>query len=195
MKHPQPIFLGPKPPPPPKTKEPDCEDSAAQAEERMKRARSVAVEFDHQWNVDASHSIRKSTIIGAMVPLSNTHPLPTLLVTEESRATNEGSTYLRRTKTRGSQLGEGQAASPHEIRAACAILPVQSILNHNETSRRKHRKQAKERLSPAYWRPPPALRGKCMGYALGYPGSWAPPGNEPKSQWYTRDVMKKAAHS
>ncbi|KIK96035.1 hypothetical protein PAXRUDRAFT_139399 [Paxillus rubicundulus Ve08.2h10] len=178
MKHPQYISLVPKPPPPPKTKEPDCEDSAAQAEERMKRARSVAVEFDRQWNVYAPHA--------------NTLSLPTLLVIEESRAMKQHPAYLRQFKDQDSQLCSGPAPSPHEPRTSCVILPVQSALDRDETTRGKHRKRAKERPSPAYWRPPPALRGKCMGYALGYPGSWLPPGDEPKNQWYSRDVMKKA---
>jgi len=173
MKHPQRISLEPKASPPPKTKEPVCEDSIAQAEERMKRARSVAVEFDRQWNVSVPCSSRKPTIVEAKVPLANRplpHPLPTMLVTAESRATNDGPTHLRRTrKAQGSQLGEATAASPHEPRATCTILPVQSVLNRSGTfRRRRRRKQAKEMPLPTYWRPPPTLRGKCMGYALGH---------------------------
>ncbi|KAF8841250.1 hypothetical protein BDN67DRAFT_967448 [Paxillus ammoniavirescens] len=189
MKHPQCISLEPKPPPPPRTKEPDCEDNAAQAEERMKRARSVAVEFDRQWNIYSPHGARKVTIVEAKVPLVNTPPLPTLLVTEESRPMKQRLAYLRQFKGQDPQLG---SPSPHEPRTSRAILPVQSVLNRNETTRAKHRKRAKERPPPAYWRPPPALRGKCMGYALGYPGGWLPPGNEPNNQRYSRDVMRKA---
>jgi hypothetical protein len=51
--------------------------------------------------------------------------------------------------------------------------------------RRRSLAPAKERPSPQFWRPDPKWRGKCMGYAYGYPssldGSWK----------YKRDRMRK----
>ncbi|KAH7884618.1 hypothetical protein F5I97DRAFT_1890679, partial [Phlebopus sp. FC_14] len=49
VKDPQYISLEPKPAPVTRTREPDCEDDADQAEERMIRARSAAVEFPCRW--------------------------------------------------------------------------------------------------------------------------------------------------
>ena len=45
-------------------------------------------------------------------------------------------------------------------------------------------------IQAMFWRPPPGLDGKALGYAWGYAGSHPlQPGESPH---YTRDTMKKA---
>ncbi|KAH0833120.1 hypothetical protein J3R83DRAFT_12117, partial [Lanmaoa asiatica] len=122
------------------------------------------------------------------VPLAETslaRPLPPLLVTEEDRAKKT----VGQVKTRNVQASDCSTASPHEPRLSCVVLPVISALNHRDMPGKKRRKPMKERLPPAYWKPSPGMRGKCMGYALGYPSSWAP------NRLYVRDTMKRGVES
>ncbi|KIJ66733.1 hypothetical protein HYDPIDRAFT_26159 [Hydnomerulius pinastri MD-312] len=200
MKQPQYISLEPEAPPPPITREPECEDTITEAEERMKRAQSVAVELDCQWNIPDSilRSNQKSLVVEPKVLLAGTpvpEPLPAFLVVEQGRPVKSMIGYLRRIKVEDFHLDSPADASPHEPRATCPVLPVQSNTDRTKSPRRKHRKNAKERPPPAYWRPPPGARGKCMGYALGYPGSWASPAVDSSSRWYVRDTMTKAVHA
>jgi hypothetical protein len=62
-------------------------------------------------------------------------------------------------------------------------------------SRRQRRRQksvAKERPQPTFWRPDPAVRGKSLGYAFGYPGNWT--AYKSGSRGYERDTMRKGVH-
>ena len=123
--------------------------------------------------------------VGAKVPLTDVplgRPLPPMLVTEETRAGK----IARQVKTRGPLASESPTASPHEPRLSCAVLPVMSVTDQKETPGKK---RVRERPPPAYWRPSPDLRGKCMGYGMGYPSSWAP------DRPYVRDAMKRGVES
>jgi hypothetical protein len=136
------------------------------------------------YGLTAELSCPQPVTVGAKVPLTNTplaRPLPPLLVTEETRMT--------RVKPRGLRASECPAPSPHEPRLSCAVLPVMSATDQKETPGKKRRKPVRERPPPAYWRPSPDLRGKCMGYGMGYPSSWAP------GRLYVRDAMKRGVES
>ncbi|KIJ14226.1 hypothetical protein PAXINDRAFT_100211 [Paxillus involutus ATCC 200175] len=129
MKHPQCISLEPKPPPPPKTKEPDCEDSAAQAEERMKRARSVAIEFDRQWNVYPPHGARKVAIVEAKVKIRNLAQVRHLRHTSPGQAAlsylfNQSSTA---TKQRGRNIESGRKKGHHLLTGDRRLLCEESV--------------------------------------------------------------------
>ena len=135
-----------------------------------------------------SRPVSQLVTVGAKVPLTITplaRLLPPLLVTEEARAGNTA----RPVGTRGPRASDSPAASPHEPRLSCAVLPVMSVTDQRETLGKKRRKPVRERPPPAYWRPSPDLRGQCMGYALGYPSSWAP------DRPYVRDAMKGGVDS
>ncbi|KAG8213222.1 hypothetical protein J3R82DRAFT_11687 [Butyriboletus roseoflavus] len=185
MKYPQRISLDPKPHSSPVPRGPDCEDDEGQAETRRIRALSVALEPKGlteavvlTWQIN-----RKPVTIESKVTLANmpfARSLPPILVTEEARARET----VRRVRTGNPQASESPAASPHEPRPSCVVLPVISVPDHKKMSGKKRRKPAKERPPPAYWRPSPELQGKCMGYALGYPSNWAP------DRLYVRDAMK-----
>ncbi|KAF8440301.1 hypothetical protein L210DRAFT_3539198 [Boletus edulis BED1] len=173
MKQPQHISLDPKRPHLPVSRPPDCEDDETEAETRRIRSLSVAVEIERlgEAAVLTRQLDIKPVIVGAKVPLTET-------------------TRARRTfRRRGPQARQGFAASPHAPRPSCVVLPVTSVPNQRELSSKKYRKPVRERPPPAYWRPSPGLRGACLGYALGYPSSWAP------NQLYVPDTMKRGVES
>jgi hypothetical protein len=86
--------------------------------------------------------------------------------------------------------------SPHSLRATCTILPTEHLdgaQSHLEARAKSKRKRSYEPAPPAYWRPDSNQRGKCMGYALGYPGNWSVRyEGDPRKRWYVRDVMRNA---
>lgn len=185
-----------------RSREPDYEDDETRAGIRKIQSLSVAVELESLIAVSTrqldlkvvlidittclgsrlTRPFQKPVTVGAKVPLNNMSlagPLPPLLVIEEARRT------VRRVKDRGLQANGSFAASPHEPRLSCIVLPVISDPNRTGMSVKKRRQRVRERPSPAYWRPSPDLQGKCIGYALGYPSSWAP------DRPYVRDAMKR----
>lgn len=61
-----------------------------------------------------------------------------------------------------------------------------------KVEKRKRRVMLRQKppIQAMFWRPPPGLDGKALGYAWGYAGSHPlQPGESPH---YTRDTMKKA---
>ncbi|KAG1747050.1 uncharacterized protein EDB91DRAFT_1115975 [Suillus paluster] len=188
------ISIAPKPPPRPKTRPPDCEDNAIQADERMRRAQSVAVDFawlDLQSQKNFKPSVQdnqKAVHMRGNLP----DPHPAVMVTECLRHRT-----ARRQALRPSILSA--LDSPHSLRATCICLPTvlsQDSRPHHKTRAKAIKKRSYERPSPAYWRPASNQRGKCVGYALGYPGSWSVRyEGDPRKRWYVRDTMRKAAFS
>jgi hypothetical protein len=78
------------------------------------------------------------------------------------------------------------------------ILPIDLAGDTQSPRRVKSRRRRgntvpRERSQPAFWRPDPAIHGKSLGYALGYPGSWAP--YKPEQTRYQRDTMRKGVHA
>ncbi|OAX37616.1 hypothetical protein K503DRAFT_771316 [Rhizopogon vinicolor AM-OR11-026] len=188
------ISTVPKPPPPPKTRSPDYEDNPMRADERMIRAQSVAV--DSAW-VEAQSQRRFEPRIQddqklVRVRGSLPDPHPAVMVTECHRH------QTARTQTPTSS-SPGASNSPKSLRATCTILPIDHLGGsqlHHEARAKAKRKRSYERPPPAYWRPDSNQRGKCMGYALGYPGSWSVRyEGDPRKRWYVRDMMRKAAFS
>lgn len=194
---PRPISLQPKPPPRILTREPEWEDSANDAAQRRQRAESIAVEYDDQWHVwgptrDKSRTVEKLHVSGGRFPVP---PLSVAVIEKECTSTRSRS----RSGHRQAISSIVQASSPHELKTTCVpILPAQTIRSGGTSAarssrRRRRRKVVHERPAPAYWKPPASLRGKCMGYALGYPGGWGHA--DGLGRGYTRDTMKKGVHA
>lgn len=189
------ISTVPKPPPKPKTRPPDCEDNPIQADERMRRAQSVAVDFAQLGAPSQKHSKpfvhddQKVIRMIGNVPV----PHPAMMVSESRR-------HRTVRKQEVGPLVPGAIDSPHSLRATCIVLPTafpeDSYSHHKTRVKAVKKKQSHEHLPPAYWRPDSNQRGKCMGYGLGYPGSWSVRyEGDPRKQWYVRDTMRKATFS
>ncbi|KIK37881.1 hypothetical protein CY34DRAFT_809929 [Suillus luteus UH-Slu-Lm8-n1] len=184
----------PKPPPRPKTRPPDCEDNPIQAEERMRRAQSVAVDFA-QLGAPSQKLVKPCVqddqkVIRMIGNIPVPHPA---MMVSESRRHRTG---------RRQEVGPpvpGAIDSPHSLRATCITLPTtfpEDLYSHHKTRVKAVKKMPYEHLPPAYWRPDSNQRGKCMGYGLGYPGSWSIRyEGDPKKRWYVRDTMRKATFS
>ena len=84
--------------------------------------------------------------------------------------------------------------SPHEPEVVCC--PVVAARDpHIETAKRKRRRgnvREKQIIQAAFWRPPPGVGGKALGYAWGYASS-RPQLTHDAPRGYERDTMKKAA--
>ncbi|KAG1781494.1 hypothetical protein EV702DRAFT_1071163 [Suillus placidus] len=184
----------PKPPPKPKTRPPDCEDNPIQADERMRRAQSVAVDFAR---LDASsqkylkpfvQDDQKVVRMRGNLPV----PHPAVIITESHRHRT-----VRR-QTLGPPI-PGAIDSPHSLRASCIVFPTsfpEDSQSHHRTRAKAVKKPSYEHPPPAYWRPDSNQRGKCVGYGLGYPGSWSVRyEGDPRKRWYVRDTMRKATLS
>lgn len=71
-------------------------------------------------------------------------------------------------------------------------------LRSSKTRSRHKRKKSTtlQRPQPTFWRHNPAVRGKSLGYALGYPGNWT--AYDDHSAWsakqYKRDTMRKGIY-
>ncbi|KAG5635969.1 hypothetical protein H0H81_009538 [Sphagnurus paluster] len=198
------IFLHPKPPPPPITREPEVEDSEEQAVLRLERAQAAAVE--------ASSVFEESQIILPPLPwdarrlVSATATLPTsspaLMIIEHdkpSRSTRPPvpESYLRHHPYHNGPIG----LTSTSYRARCPVIPASfDTLNKSVMSTKRKRKRGKmariERPPPAFWRPNPAVGGKSLGYAMGFPCSVEVllNGSDESSQ-YQRDTMRKCVLS
>jgi hypothetical protein len=182
----------PKPPPRPKTRPPDCEDNSIQADERMRRAQSAAVDFTQLDAPSQKHlkafvqDDHKVIRMRGNLPL----PHPAVMVTESHRHRTVHRQALR-------PPIPGAIDSPHSSRATCIVFPT-TFPEDLKSSRKTRVKTVKKKPSyehppPAYWRPESNQRGKCVGYGLGYPGSWSVRyEGDPRKRWYVRDTMRKA---
>lgn len=195
------------------TREPKWEDSLSEAEERQRRARSVAVESGSQWctwhspqrQANAKVNLfpicvcqlsmhhRKALVTGGNFPV----PPPPIVVTEQSGLRTCAHPMLAsRLKTANPSRC---APSPHELNTI--FVPVIAVQASSGTTtplarnsrRRRRRKLEQKKPPPTYWKPPVGLRGKCMGYALGYPSNWGNTGVP--GGGYSRDVMKKGVYA
>jgi len=190
---PQPVVLDPKPPPPSKIREPECEDDEDEADERAKRAKAAAI--DMTWilleskKAYAPFPSSTSKLLDVQAPLPAT-PAPIMIVekTQPFRAT--------RPPVHSSQLpgppytSDSPAISAPQSKSYSVQISSCSITDGLVVERRPHKKgrEQTECPQPIFWRPESSWRGKCLGYAYGYPSSWAP------EVPYTRDTIRKAVH-
>ncbi|KAF9442447.1 hypothetical protein P691DRAFT_810639 [Macrolepiota fuliginosa MF-IS2] len=54
----------------------------------------------------------------------------------------------------------------------CPEFDLNYILGENKDKRRRRRKKNVKKVEHRYWQPDPSIKGKCMGYAMGYTGRW-----------------------
>ncbi|EGN98963.1 hypothetical protein SERLA73DRAFT_24382, partial [Serpula lacrymans var. lacrymans S7.3] len=169
---PKTISLQPKPPPLLIIQEPSCEDSESEADQRMKRAQSVAVDF--AWVIKESQ-IPPAKLVRAKTNPCLSKPPPAIMVTEESKPVRIPGFVARRFAP---HILDTSPADVPEEKARCPVIHIQSdahasSLKAPDSHRRKKRRALKERPPPTFWRPDPSWRGKCQGYAIGYPGHWS----------------------
>lgn len=79
------------------------------------------------------------------------------------------------------------------------LVPSEVSVRNNRRRRRRGIVVEQERPPPQFWRPNPILKGKCRGYAYGYPSNLSlveSYGNGGGSgPWkYKRDTMKKGTY-
>ena len=64
------------------------------------------------------------------------------------------------------------SAKPEPLESAVRIGPVvdlnQTLENHTEGPKRRRRRKNIRKIEHKFWRPDPNIKGKCMGYALGF---------------------------
>lgn len=191
------LSLLPKPPPPVRSISPEYEDNKAQAEQRIKRAKSVAVNYD--WIIQESKKSylsppndHKKTIHVTSSGLSS--QLPFLLIAERSQSPRN----MRPPVLVASHLSSAMSLPSPAARPDRPIISIEppgdpKSLSRVRSRRRRGKTVPKERPQPIFWRPDPAVRGKSLGYALGYPGSWAP--YKRGSRRYQRDTMRNGIHA
>ncbi|TFK75154.1 hypothetical protein BDN72DRAFT_832470 [Pluteus cervinus] len=76
---------------------------------------------------------------------------------------------------------------------ACPVidaLPMAKLSPGRRRRKRKGNSVHKQRPPAQFWRPKAGLRGKCHGYAMGYPGS-----SSECAAGYIRDTMRKGLHA
>ncbi|KAH9945211.1 uncharacterized protein BXZ73DRAFT_96201 [Epithele typhae] len=185
---PRTVILAPKPPPVYISLAPPVEETAEEAELRASRAREVAVDFE--WVQRESKNVTRPPPPGAKKPLRAAAKLPelhpTLLVLERPKPPRTPHIQLV-------NPADEIDPSPHAHQTVCCpVVATQPSQSDATGKRRRRRGKAKERprIQPAFWRPPPGVGGKALGYAWGYAGS--NPLQEGDVPRYERDAMRKA---
>ncbi|KAH7912045.1 hypothetical protein BJ138DRAFT_1084467 [Hygrophoropsis aurantiaca] len=152
----------------------------------MIRAQAVAVDF--AW-ITAQSQLPHKPLPKDLQKLSHAKSdssasLASIMVIEKSRP-------ITKTRTRGHEFRPFVASGSRPT--YYPLLKITNSTGHSSHTTKKRRKKVKERLPAAFWRPDVSIqRGKALGYALGYPGSWsARYDGDPRKQWYVRDTMRK----
>lgn len=189
--------------------EPEYEDNLAQAEQRAQRAHSVAV--DYEWVSNKSYFVRiplwtrpteclslcqqfpqndRRKIICGKMSSRLSEQFPALFVVERSQSPRN----TRPPVPVASHLSAVTAPTP-ATSSNHPIIPIEIPGDPRNARRVRSRRQrrlqksiVKERPQPTFWRPDPAVRGKSLGYALGYPGNWTA---YKSARGYERDTMRK----
>ncbi|KAI0787966.1 hypothetical protein C8Q74DRAFT_1255123 [Fomes fomentarius] len=194
MTQPRPIVLAPKPQPIYASKGPALEDTEVEAELRAARAREIAVDF--AWVMDeSSKPTMKTARTGKTVErviAKLSHPDARLLVLERPKPPPKPPCIAQ------SHPDIEVEPSPHEHGADCCPVveaPPSSSDPAESTKRKRRRGKLRQKpvVQPTFWRPPPGLGGKSLGYAWGYSGSR--PMQAGQSPHYRRDTMKRAVYA
>ncbi|KAF8199521.1 hypothetical protein BJ912DRAFT_949260 [Pholiota molesta] len=188
---PLPVSLLPPPPPPSKTREPDAEDTEARAALRKQYAEAASV--------DGADILRESQILKVgnlhtwTCVIPDTEPCMMIIRTlQNPRKTRPPVPPLQ--LTHYPYVSDKSKIPPHPSTSKTLNVPPLT-----QTLRRRGIVVEKERPPPQFWRPNPNLKGKCRGYAYGYPSNLSlveSCGNGGGSgPWkYKRDTMKKGAY-
>ncbi|GLB40551.1 hypothetical protein LshimejAT787_0804220 [Lyophyllum shimeji] len=199
---PHPILLRPKSPPPPVTREPETEDNEAQAALRMERAQAVAVDASRILIEPPTPTTRPGHA-KKVIPATGALPasLPTIMIVEYDKPSRSTRPPVPATLLNHHPYNHGSVLTtePSARSMECLLIQANLSLSTTPTSttattkrkRRRGKMLRKERPPPAFWRPNPAVRGKSLGYAMGFPCSLdALRNGDDKGNRYPRDTMK-----
>ncbi|KAF9565183.1 hypothetical protein CPC08DRAFT_815488 [Agrocybe pediades] len=192
------VSLHPPPPPPSITREPDVEDSEEQALRRRQRAEASAVDVESilakasSLATQSDHTALHFTSQGFQ-PSSPLMIVQTVQDVRKTRPPVPSSMLLHHPYA--SCMSSVPPEPPKSRRMDCPVIDVSKVVSQTTRQRRKRKNgnaPAKiERPLPSFWKPNPALQGKCLGYAYGYPSSLFLE-DVSGSHKYRRDTMKKA---
>ncbi|KAF8150605.1 hypothetical protein B0H34DRAFT_729447, partial [Crassisporium funariophilum] len=199
---PLPVSLLPPPALPPITREPDVEDNELQADLREQRAKAAAVDTELIFRESGLLSIKtfsERKTLTTRAPLSE--PSPQVMVIERLQPPRKTRPPVQPTKLSHYPYTSDVSTIPSSLGTkACQTIDGDfepSEIHPAHRRGRRRRKGAlldKERPPPQFWTPSPLLKGKCRGYAYGYPSYLAAAeGPVDKTRWkYQRDTMRKA---
>ncbi|TFK21161.1 hypothetical protein FA15DRAFT_624286 [Coprinopsis marcescibilis] len=183
---PQPISLKRPPPRPSIPKVVDAEDDKATAKKRHKMAKASAV--DSSWVLKEASQGRSTPPdlrcklgkpVASDTNLLVVSRLAAPRTTRPSGIPSETLVYPYTTKT------------PSEEATKVKCCPVVEQDQNGPRPSRSRRKRSYERPPPSFWRPAPSLKGKCVGYAYGYPSSFGSvEGWDERGILYRRDSVK-----
>jgi hypothetical protein len=191
-------------------REPEYEDTDAQAEKRSLQALAAAVDVPwilkeslkgHAVSLDFLHFL-SFTLIEALKPYPSStnkltevrailpNPPPTLAAAQKSRSPSKFQLHLPKKLLLSSSLLP-VPEQPYHLAVPC-IRPSTDLscssnakVNTNTKRRIRRRKSAaaRQRPTPSFWYPNPRCGGKSFGYAFGYP-------TRLRNGRYQRDKMK-----
>ncbi|KAF8873998.1 hypothetical protein BD779DRAFT_1451314 [Infundibulicybe gibba] len=160
------ISLEPKPPPPSITREPECEDSELQADLRHQRAKSAAIDASQIADrLGKRPSLRfKEMSYSTVVPMVRTPPLLVLECKQQPRRT--------RPPVPAHQLNHfpyNAKGTPYTTFGPIPACPIVEVTLTSLGQKPRRRQIISHGAPPpAFWKPDPSWRGKCLGYAYGY---------------------------
>ncbi|KAH6913295.1 hypothetical protein BKA70DRAFT_718229 [Coprinopsis sp. MPI-PUGE-AT-0042] len=199
-----PVSLEPPPPPPAVLKVLDPEDDEETAQRRHEIACLTAV--DATWLVKEANKhdpTRKGKSV--VYPLPSGSETPALLVLSKlqpPRSTRPPGVdtsslhypYNATTFPQSESLPKAKCCPIFDIppSAPAASTPSSADPPHPNSRRSRKRRRLQDRPPPSFWKPPANVKGKCLGYAYGYPSSYAN-----IEEWqergivYRRDILKR----
>jgi hypothetical protein len=111
-------------------------------------------------------------------------PSPALIVISTSRPP-------RRIRLPLSHKANRPTEKEDETKAKCCPV-VDAEPEPQRKTRSRGRRKPVERPPPTFWRPSPGLKGKCQGYAYGYPSSFSAMEDwDSRGITYQRDKMRR----
>ncbi|KAM5544526.1 hypothetical protein V8D89_001424, partial [Ganoderma adspersum] len=172
---PKPILLAPKIKPWVAPEGPSREDTAEEAERRASRARSIAV--DYAWVMAESMKLnvpppcRSKSVVHLHADIS---PVDApLLLLQRTKSASPKPPHIVQSNPEAEIEPSPHAHDTSE--SCCPIIQVKTSAADTGKSERRKGRRGKPRQKPpiqaTFWRPPPGLGGKALGYAWGYAGS------------------------
>ncbi|KAF5359129.1 hypothetical protein D9756_003145 [Leucocoprinus leucothites] len=167
---PVPVSLKPKQERLMNVKEPEVEDNEAQAKERRERAFAVAVNAD--WVMEESlkpsrHPSTQSSVLHLKLPSPLTSNSTVMILCHNKPARNTRPPVQRK-------LGYPYDASakPEPLQSSARVNPIidlnRTLDDVNATKPKRRRRRKVKTIEHKFWRPDPNIKGKCMGYAMGF---------------------------
>ncbi|KAJ7227066.1 hypothetical protein GGX14DRAFT_418006, partial [Mycena pura] len=166
------VSLVPRPPSPSRTREPECEDSAAAAKTRRRFAKAAAV--DASWVMQQSALLPPPFRVGRVMHVDARPELhgakPPMMLVRRLQSPRKTRPPVPRSQLQRSAY---VPAPPAPSLVASASIPTVDIsagsgLPHKARQRRRRKKEERVRPQATFWRAPVGCGGKSLGYAMGY---------------------------